>query len=97
MGAATMAALPGTKKATLLHDAAHHELSGGFGLATVKQEGASIAYDQVGERYARALVVSMRQTKEIVAKNVLGRVFDDDHETEEGYTYRTYRVGRIIR
>lgn len=95
VGAATMAALP-AKKATLLHDAAHHELSGGFGLATVKQEGASIAYDQVGQRYARALAVSMRQTREIVAKNVLGRAFDDDDETEEDYTYRTFATGKRI-
>jgi hypothetical protein len=96
LGAATMAALPAKKEATLLHDAAHHELSGGFGLATVKQEGASIAYDQVGQRYARALAVSMRQTREIVARNVLGRAFDDEDETEDGYTYRTFKVRKII-
>lgn len=45
IGAAAMAAVPATKKATLLHDAAHHDISGGFGLATVKQEGTTVLYD----------------------------------------------------
>lgn len=38
-------ALSSIKHPVLLHDAAHHELSGGFGLASVKAEGATIPYD----------------------------------------------------
>ncbi len=33
------------KHPTLLHDAAHHDLTGGFGLAQLKPEGATIPYD----------------------------------------------------
>jgi siroheme synthase len=95
IGAAAMAAVPATKKATLLHDAAHHDISGGFGLATVKQEGTTVLYDQ-GERLARALARSMMQTKEAVASKVLGEAFDVDHEEEDGYTYRTYKTGKRI-
>jgi phage portal protein BeeE len=94
IGAATMAVVP-EKKATLLHDAAHHDLSGGFGLAPIKQEGASVAYDAVADRYAKALARSMMQTKEIVTKNVLERAFGDQDETEDGYTHRTIGIGFI--
>lgn len=46
IGAAAMAAMPGkSKPPVMLHDAAHHELTGGFGLAQAKPEGASIPYD----------------------------------------------------
>jgi hypothetical protein len=62
IGAAALAMVPeGRKPPIMLHDAAHHELSGGlgispylhdgkghdigFGLAQAKQEGASIPYD----------------------------------------------------
>ncbi len=86
VAAAVSAALPA--KAVLLHDAAHHDISGGFGLAPIKREGASIAYDQVGERYARALARSMTQTKERVAANVLNNVFQE-------YEYRTFHTGTL--
>ncbi len=95
IGAAVMAAVP-AKKAILLHDAAHHELIDGFGLAPLKQEGASIAYDQVGERYAKALARSMMQTKEAITSRVLGEAFGDENETEDGYTYRTFKTAKII-
>ncbi len=95
IGAAAMAVVPAKKAATLLHDAAHHELSGGFGLAQVKAEGTSVLYDP-GERMARALARSMMQTKEIVARNVLGRAFDDEDETEDGYTYRTFKTAKRL-
>jgi hypothetical protein len=94
VGAATMAALP-DKKATLLHDAAHHDLTEGFGLAPLKPEGASVAYDQVADRYAKALARSMMQTKEIMTKNVLEKAFGEQDETEDGYTHRTYGIGFI--
>ena len=54
IGAAVMVALPASgdgvtvksiKHPILLHDAAHHDLTGGFGLAQAKPEGASIPYD----------------------------------------------------
>jgi hypothetical protein len=95
IGAAAMAAVPATKKRTLLHDAAHHELIDGFGLAPLKPEGGTVLYDQ-GERLARALARSMMQTKEAVASRVFGEAFDDDHEEEDGYTYRTYKTGKRI-
>lgn len=38
-------ALKSIKHPILLHDAAHHDLTGGFGLAQAKAEGASIPYD----------------------------------------------------
>lgn len=95
IGAAAMAAVPATKKRTLLHDAAHHDLSGGLGLAPLKPEGGTVLYDQ-GERMARALARSMMQTKEAVASRVLGDSFDVDHEEEDGYTYRTYKTGKRI-
>jgi hypothetical protein len=95
MGAATMAAVP--DRGVALYSAVHPHLDDvPFGLAPLKQEGASIAYDQLGERYARALAQSMRQTREIVARNVLGRAFDDENETEDGYTHRTFKVRKII-
>jgi len=102
IGAATMAAVPddGVMLTSIqhpirLHDAAHHDLTEGFGLATLKQEGTTVLYDQ-GERMARALARSMMQTKEAVASRVLGDSFNVDHE-EDGYTYRTYKTGiRII-
>jgi len=94
IGAATMAAVP-DKKATLLHDAAHHDISGGFGLAQIKPEGATVAYDQ-GDRMARALAKSMMQTKEAITSKVLGEAFDVDYEEEDGYTYRTYRTAKFI-
>ena len=95
IGAAAMAAVPATKKRTLLHDAAHHDISGGFGLAQVKAEGTSVLYDP-GERMARALARSMMQTKEAVASRVLGEAFGDEDETEDGYTYRTFKTAKII-
>jgi hypothetical protein len=94
IGAATMAALPAKKAAIRIHDAAHHDISGGFGLATVKKEGTAILYDP-GERMARALARSMMQTKEAIASRVLGDSFNVDHE-EDGYTYRTYRTAKFI-
>lgn len=36
-------------------------------------------FSEVGERYTRALAVSMRKTKEIVARNVLERAFNPEH------------------
>ncbi len=54
IGAAVLAAVPASddgvtvksiKHPILLHDAAHHDLTGGFGLAQAKPEGASIPYD----------------------------------------------------
>ncbi len=54
LGAAAMAALPASgdgvalksiKHPILLHDAAHHDLTGGFGLAVAKPEGGTILYD----------------------------------------------------
>lgn len=95
IGAAALAAIPAGKEATLLHDAAHHDISGGFGLAPIKQEGTAVLYDQ-GERMARALARSMRQTKESVAFKVLGRPFDDEDEEEDGYTYRTFKTAKLI-
>lgn len=83
VAAAVSAALPA--KAVLLHDAAHHDIIGGFGLAPIKAEGASVAYDYQtfklgyegsGVRYASALAKSLMQTKEQVTADVLGRVFD---------------------
>jgi len=52
-----------------------------FGLAPLKQEGATIAYDQ-GDRMARALAQSIMQTKERVAADVLGRMFSDEDTRE---------------
>ena len=88
-----MAAVPDDGVA--LESMAHPHLDD-FGLAPLKQEGASIAYDAVADRYAKALARSMMQTKEIVAKNVLERAFGDQDETEDGYTHRTYGIGRLI-
>jgi len=34
------------KHPILLHDAAHHDMPGGFSLAPFKPEGASVPYDQ---------------------------------------------------
>lgn len=45
IGAAVLAAVPVKKPPILLHDAAHHDISGGFGLAQAKMEGTSIPYD----------------------------------------------------
>jgi len=54
IGAAAMAVVPknddgvmlrSMKHPTLLHDAAHHDLTGGFSLVQAKPEGASIPYD----------------------------------------------------
>ena len=46
IGAAALAMVPEVRKPPImLHDAAHHDLTGGFGLAQVKPEGASIPYD----------------------------------------------------
>lgn len=93
VGAATMAAVPDAKSAGATFN---YEPEFPFGLAPLKQEGASIAYDQVGERYAKALARSMMQTKEVIAKNVLERAFSDEDETEDGYTYRTFGIGKLI-
>lgn len=68
---------------------------GYFGLAPIKAEGATIAYDQ-GDRMARALARSMMQTKEAITSKVLGEAFGDEDETEDGYTYRTYKTGKLI-
>ena len=95
IGAAAMAVVPAKKAATLLHDAAHHDISGGFGLAAVKQEGTAVLYDP-GERMARALARSMMQTKEAIASRVLGDSFDDADETEDGYTYRTFKTAKRL-
>ncbi len=94
LGAAAMAAVPATK-AIRIHDAAHHDISGGFGLATVKQEGTSVLYDQ-GERMARALARSMRQTRAAATNRVMGKVFDDEDEEEDGYTYQTFKTAKFI-
>lgn len=40
-------ALGSMKHPVLLHDAAHHELSGGFGLAPAKAEGSVMLYDDL--------------------------------------------------
>ena len=86
-----MAAVPDVRSAGVTYDV---KPEFPFGLAPIKQEGATIAYDQ-GDRMARALARSMMQTKEIVAKNVLGRVFDVDNE-EDGYTYRTFKTAKRL-
>ncbi len=64
----------------------------GFGLAPLKAEGASIAYDlneanleEIGIRYANALARSMGQTKERVAANVFSNIFPE-------YEYRTFHT-----
>ena len=44
----------------------------------------------LGQRYAKALARSMMQTKEIVARNVLGRAHSNV------YTHKTYGVARIV-
>jgi len=33
----------------LIHDAAHHDMTRGFGLAPIKAEGAKVAYDAFNE------------------------------------------------
>jgi hypothetical protein len=40
-------ALHSIKHPTLLHDAAHHDLAGGFGLAPAKAEGSVMLYDDL--------------------------------------------------
>lgn len=90
IGAATMAAVPDSGDA--LHSLEHPF---GMGLAPIKPEGATVAYDQ-GDRMARALARSMMQTKESVAFKVLGRPFDDENEEEDGYTYRTFKTAKLI-
>ena len=64
----------------------------GFGLAPLKAEGASIAYDltednleKISIRYANALAKSMTQTKERVAANVFSNIFPE-------YEYRTFHT-----
>ena len=90
IGAATMAAVPDAKSAGATWDVKPE-----FGLAPIKQEGATIAYDQ-GDRMARALARSIMQTKENVAARVLGETLDVDNEAEDGYTRRTFGIGKLI-
>ncbi len=40
-------ALKSMKHSILLHDAAHHDLTKGFGLAPAKAEGSTMAYDHL--------------------------------------------------
>jgi len=40
-------ALGSMKHPVLLHDAAHHDLTGGFGLAPAKLEGSTMLYDEL--------------------------------------------------
>lgn len=40
-------ALGSMKHPALLHDAAHHDLAGGFGLAPAKLEGSTMLYDEL--------------------------------------------------
>ncbi len=40
-------ALGSMKHPVLLHDAAHHDLVGGFGLAPAKAEGSAVLYDEL--------------------------------------------------
>jgi hypothetical protein len=59
-----------------------------FGLVPLKQEGASIPYDPFSyerraEKVFRALAKSIMQTKEVVAKNVLEKMFYE-YKPEEG-------------
>jgi len=45
-GAAVVPLIPRTTSAPrLLHDAAHHDLTEGFGLAPIKAEGSKVAFD----------------------------------------------------
>jgi hypothetical protein len=46
-GDADGVALKSIKHPILLHDAAHHDLTKGFGLAQAKPEGMSVPYDQL--------------------------------------------------
>jgi len=66
IGAATMATVPDV-------DDPLHSLENpfGMGLAPIKAEGATIAYDQ-GDRMAVALARSMMETKEQVSARILG-------------------------
>lgn len=85
VAAAVNAALPGGDGVTL-QSMAHP--SAGFGLAPLKAEGASIAYDYQtfkiadpsGTRYAAALAKSMLETKEISIANTFERMFPDSGE-----------------
>lgn len=45
--------------------------SSSFGLAPVKAEGTSIPYDEIGDRYSKALAKSMLQTREITMAEAL--------------------------
>ena len=70
IGAAAMAAMPNVKKPTLLHDAAHHDLTRGFGLVQAKAEGTIIPYDP-GVR-----LFSAKHPKAL--KDGLNKMFDGD-------------------
>ena len=85
-------ALSSIKHPVLLHDAAHHELSGGFGLASVKAEGATIPYD-LSEAALEELEIDVRPSgimkrADFVAqlRDGLNKAFKDvyaDHEPDD--------------
>ncbi len=61
------------------------------GWVIIKEGMDDTLYGEIGKQMAKALARSMMQTKEIVARNVLGRVFPDD------YTYKTYDTAMVSR
>lgn len=99
VAAAVSAALPASD-GVALNSMAHPVLTedmieSGFGLAPLKVEGASIAYDlneanleKISIRYANALARSMMQTREHVAANVLNNIFPE-------YEHRTFHTGTL--
>lgn len=86
VSAAVSAALPASDGVAL--QCMEHPRTG-FGLAPLKAEGASVAYDYQtfklgyegsGVRYASALAKSMLETKEIVIANTFEKMFPDSGE-----------------
>jgi hypothetical protein len=69
-------ALGSMKHPALLHDAAHHDLTEGFGLAPLKAEGATIPYD-LTEASLEQLCVDVKKRGGILTRSEFSQQMAD--------------------
>ena len=77
------------KHPTLLHDAAHHDLTGGFGLAQAKPEGATIPYD-LSEASLEQACIEVKKRGGILTRSEFGKTLADSLNKAFGDVYRDY-------
>jgi len=84
-------ALSSIKHPVPLHDAAHHDLTGGFGLAPAKAEGATILYDDLSEASLEAACIEVKKRGGILTRAEFSERMADSLNKAFGDVYRDYK------